>query len=240
VNSVVSDYNIRLFNATFSEHAVKAPPPVDARLRVWFNPDLESQLFIIPGLIAVIIMIIASLLTSLTVAKEWERGTMEQLIATPVRAHEVIFGKFFPYFVIGYVDLLIATVMGKYIFGVPLNGSLILLIALSSLFLTGALMMGILFSVIAKNQRLASQIAMLTTFIPTFLLSGYMYPVSNMPRVIQWITYTVPARYFITILRGIFLKGVGITVLWKQAVFLLIFSAVMVFLATKKFKKKIV
>ena len=164
---------------------------------------------------------------------------MEQLIATPVRAGELILGKFLPYFCIGYLDILIAVVMAKYIFGVPLRGSPALLFALSGIFLTGALAQGILISIVARNQLFASQMAMLTTFLPTFLLSGFMYPIWNMPLFIQAITYLIPARYFIVILRGIYLKGVGMRVLWIHTAMLLLFSAVVVTLAKRKFRKKV-
>ncbi len=239
VNSVVSKYNLDLAVKTYKKAGVTTIPVLEFRPRIWFNPDLNSRVFIIPGLIAVIMMVIAALLTSLTVAREWERGTMEQLIATPVKAGELIVGKFIPYFVIGFIDLLIAVFMAQFVFLVPLRGSLILLFILSSVFLTGVLTMGILISIGTKNQLLASQIAIISTFIPAFLLSGFMYAISNMPPVIQLITHIIPARYFITILRGIYLKGVGIEILWTQALFLIIFAFIMVAIAKLKFKKKV-
>lgn len=239
VRSVVNRYNEQLINNTLAAMGYKGQPSVDVRPRIWFNEDLKSRNYIIPGLIAVIMMIIAALLTSLTIAKEWERGTMEQLIATPVSSRELIYGKFIPYFVIGFVDLIIAVAMALFIFQIPLRGSIVLLFALSGLFLLGALMLGIWISIGTKNQLLASQIAMLSTFLPAFLLSGFMYAITNMPKVIQAITVIIPARYFITILRGIYLKGVGFAVLWKQALFLTIFGFIMVGLANRKFKKKV-
>lgn len=213
--------------------------PIEAKTRIWFNPDLKSRNYIIPGLIAVIMMVIASLLTSLTVAKEWERGTMEQLISTPVTAKELIWGKFVPYFSIGFLDVLIAVGMGQFMFGVPLRGNVLLLFFLGSFFLTGAMCMGLLISIVMKNQFLASQIALLATFMPSFLLSGFAFSISNMPVVIQAITHIVPARYFVTILKGIYLKGVGLEVLWSQAALLIIFSFITVQLATMKFKKRV-
>jgi ABC-2 type transport system permease protein len=239
VNAVVAGYNTSLINDALAAQGVERSSPIEVRPRIWFNEDLKSRNFIIPGLIAVIMMVIAALLTSLTVAREWERGTMEQLISTPVTARELIFGKFIPYFVIGMVDLLVAVAMALFIFRVPFRGNIVELFALSGIFLLGALMMGILISIGAKNQLLASQIAIMTTFMPAFLLSGFMYAISNMPQVIQVITYIIPARYFITILKGIYLKGVGFSVLWKPALFLLIFGLLMVSIANKKFKKKV-
>ena len=239
-NSVVMAYNSNIIvNAAANAGNTVNPTPIDFRPRVWFNQGFESKYFIVPGLIAIIMMIIAALLTSLTIAKEWERGTMEQLISTPVRGGELIFGKFGPYFVIGMFDLLIAVLMGRFLFEVPLKGSIILLFILSGLFLTGALALGIYISVVAKNQLLASQMAILTSFLPTFLLSGFTYEIFNMPRFVQALTYLIPARYFIIILRGIYLKKVGLETLWPQALFLLIFVVISVSLAVKKFKKKI-
>jgi ABC-2 type transport system permease protein len=238
-NAVVMKYNTNIVTNSLAKANIVNSVPIDPRPRVWFNQDFQSKYFIVPGLIAIIMMIIAALLTSLTIAKEWERGTMEQLISTPVRGHELIFGKFGPYFVIGMFDLLIAVLMGRFVFGVPLRGSVILLFCLSSLFLTGALMLGIFISVSAKNQFLASQLALLTSFLPTFLLSGFTYEIFNMPKFVQAITYFVPARYFIVILRGIYLKKVGIETLWPQALCLLAFAIITTSITIRKFKKKI-
>jgi ABC-2 type transport system permease protein len=164
---------------------------------------------------------------------------MEQLISTPVKPVELIFGKFIPYFAIGFFDLVLAVVMSLYIFLVPFHGNMLLLFAASSVFLVAALMMGIMISVTSKSQLAASQVAMLTTFIPTFLLSGFMYPIFNMPKVIQLVTYLIPARYYIVIIRGIYLKGNSIEVLWPQVLVLCLFACVVVTIAVRSFKKKI-
>jgi ABC-2 type transport system permease protein len=239
VTAVTAGYNRKLAIDSLSHLGVRDITPVDMRTRIWFNQDLKSRNFIIPGLIAIIMMVIAALLTSLTVAREWERGTMEQLISTPIKPRELILGKFIPYFVIGFVDVLIAILMGEFIFQVPLRGSVVLLFILSSLFLTGTLTMGMLISIVAKKQLLASQMAMVTTFLPAFLLSGFVYSIANMPTIIQAITYIVPARYFITILKGIYLKGVGLEILVIPVLFLSVFAFVVVNLATMAFKKKV-
>lgn len=214
-------------------------PPLELRPRVWFNPDLESRNYIIPGLIAVIMMIIAALLTSLTVAREWERGTMEQLISTPVKGPELILGKMLPYYAIGMLDVLIAVLVGEFLFHVPLRGNVALLFAMAAIFLAGALSLGLLISVVTKNQLLASQLAIITTFLPSFLLSGFMYATSNMPGPIQLVTYLVPARYFVTLLKGIYLKGVGIEILALEAGLLASFGTVMVTLAMVRFNKRL-
>lgn len=213
--------------------------PLDYRPRTWYNEDMESKNYIVPGLIAVIMMVIAALLTSLTIAREWERGTMEQLISTPVRGPELILGKLFPYFTIGMFDVLLAVLMGEFLFHVPLRGSIPLLFGMAAVFLVGALSLGILISVVTKSQLLASQLAMVLTFLPSFLLSGFMYAISNMPQPIQIITYAIPATYFVSLLKGIYLKGVGLEVMGVHAALLGAFGATMVVLANVKFKKKL-
>ncbi len=217
----------------------KLPPPLDVRPRVWFNADLESRNYIIPGLIAVIMMVIAALLTSLTIAREWERGTMEQLISTPVKGPELILGKLAPYFVIGMVDVGLAVLMGEFLFQVPFRGSLAVLFGMTTVFLLGALSLGLLISILTKNQLLANQLALLSTFIPAFLLSGFTFPIHNMPTVIQWLTHLVPARYLVSLLKGVYLKGVGLEMMVKQTVLLILFAILMIGLAITKFKKKL-
>lgn len=216
-----------------------ADSPLDFRARVWFNSDLESKNYIIPGLIAVIMMVIAALLTSLTIPREWETGTMEQLISTPLKKSELILGKLFPYFTIGMLDVLLAVLMGEFLFHVPFRGSLALLFAMASNFLVGALSMGLLIGIATKNQLLANQLALITTFIPAFVLSGFAFPISNMPPVIVGITYLIPAQYLVTLLKGIYLKGVGLEVLYLEAMLLSLFAVVMIGLAHVKFKKKL-
>ena len=215
------------------------PMPLDDRPRVWFNTDLESRNYIIPGLVAVIMMIIASLMTSLTVAREWERGTMEQLISTPVKTGELIAGKLLPYFLIGMADMVLAVVMGQVLFHVPLRGNVALLFSVASVFLIGVLSMGMLISIAAKNQLVASQMAILTSFVPSYLLSGFIFAIANMPAPIRAFTYAIPARYFVALLKGIYLKGVGLDFLFLDAALMVAFGVVTVMLAKMKFKKKL-
>lgn len=219
--------------------AVERRLPVEVRPRVWFNPELRSRNYIVPGLIAVIMMVIAALLTSLTVAREWERGSMEQLIATPLRVPELLLGKLLPYFVIGLTDVALAAAVGTAVFGVPFRGSAWLLFAVASIFLLGTLSLGMLISIRAKSQLIASQIAMVVTFLPAFLLSGFIFDIGNMPGWLQGITHIVPARYFITVLKGIFLKGVGAAVLFPEILFLLGFSLLVVAAALRAFRKRL-
>lgn len=212
--------------------------PLDLRQRVWFNADMESKNYIIPGLIAVIMMVIAAMLTSLTVAREWETGTMEQVISTPLKGPELILGKLLPYFSIGMLDVLVAVLMGEFLFEVPLRGNVALLFGMAAVFLAGALSLGMLISIVTKAQLLASQLAMVVTFLPAFLLSGFMYDISNMPNVIQVLTHVVPARYFVSLLKGIYLKGVGLELLMMEAVLLAVFGLLVLLAANLVFKKK--
>jgi ABC-2 type transport system permease protein len=214
-------------------------PPVRLESRTWYSPELQSRHMIVPGLIAVIMSMIAAMLTALTIAREWERGTMEQLAATPVGRVEVVLGKLLPYLLIGVFDVSLAVVAGMLLFGTPLNGSVLLLGVMTVLFLIGALGLGIVISAVVKSQVLATQVAMVATYLPALLLSGFMFDIASMPIVLQGVTYLVPARYFITVTRGIFLKGVGVSVLWPQALLMILFATVGVVLATRAFKKEL-
>ncbi|MCI0445020.1 ABC transporter permease [bacterium] len=214
--------------------------PIDLRSRVWFNADMESRNYIIPGLIAVIMMVIAGLLTSLTIAREWDNGTMEQLISTPVKVPELIIGKLIPYFCIAFLDVIIAVLMGQFLFHVPLRGSVVMIFVIGIIFLIGALSLGMVISIVAKTQLLASQVALVVTFLPTFLLSGFSFDIDNMPVVLRTISHFLPATYFIRILKGIYLKGVGLNMLYTETLFLIGFAVLLLLIANVKFKKKMV
>ena len=207
--------------------------------RAWYNPEMESRNVIIPGIIALVMVVIAAMLTSVTVAREWETGTMEQLISTPIRVPELVLGKVTPYFVIGMLDVAIAVIMGRWIFDVPLRGSTGLLFLTASIFLTGALFLGLLLSIVLKSQVLANQIALFTGYLPTLMLSGFVFGIYNMPKAVQVITFIVPARYFIALLRGIFLKGIGLEILGLNAALLTIYATIMVVLCHRKMKLKL-
>lgn len=239
VKAVVSAYNANILAGTIEARGHAPFKSLDARPRIWYNMGLNSTWFIVPGVIAMIIMIIAALLTSICVAREWERGTMEQLISTPVKAPELVIGKFIPYFAIGFFDLSVGVVMARFLFGVPFKGSYLLLVGLSCLFLIGALSQGIFISIVARTQLMASQLASLTTMIPTIILSGFIYPIFNMPKALQLVTYFIPARYYIVILRDLFLKGGGMDVLWDETIFMVLFAFLMFRLALRKFKKRV-
>jgi ABC-2 type transport system permease protein len=213
--------------------------PVGTETRVWYNEELVSRNMIVPGLVAVIMMIIAAMLTSLTIAREWERGTMEQLASTPVTRAEVVLGKLLPYVAIGLVDVVLVSVVGVVLFGVPFRGSPVLLMALSLAFIVGAAGLGMFISAVARSQLLATQLAMVLTFLPAFLLSGFMYAIEVMPPALRAITYLIPARYFLVVTRGIFLKGVGADVLRVQGLLMIGFAVVGLLAATLVFRKRI-
>jgi ABC-2 type transport system permease protein len=214
-------------------------PAVEMEQRSWYNPDLRSQTVLVPGIIALVMVVVAAMLTSTTIAREWESGTMEQLISTPLTAPELIFGKVVPYFAIGMIDVALAVFIGRWVFAVPIVGNAGLLFALAALFLTGILFFGLLLSIRLKSQVLANQMAIITGFMPTLLLSGFVFAIENMPLPLQFLTYIVPARYFIAILRGIYLKGIGLEILWLDAVFLGVYALIMIVAANRAFAFKL-
>jgi ABC-2 type transport system permease protein len=213
--------------------------PVSVQTRTWYNENLESSAFIIPGVLALVMSVIGAFLTSLTIAREWERGTMEQLISTPVSALEIMLGKLAPYFAIGIFDVLICAAFAIDWFHVPFRGAFSTLLASSSIFLVAVLCLGFLISVIAKNQFAACQIALLITFLPAFLLSGFLFPIEQMPAVIQWITRIFPARYYVTALKDIFLKGTTTAMLYSELVPLALFAVILALVATRAFHKRL-
>jgi ABC-2 type transport system permease protein len=240
VDGIVQSYAAQLrSDAQVQKVGGKLKKPVEPRIRVWYNNDLVSRNYIVPGLIAVILMIIASLLTSLTIAREWETGTMEQLLSTPVRPTELVLGKLSAYFTLGVTDMLICLVIGVMVFDVPLRGSVLLLFFSSCLFLFGALCWGIFLSASTRSQLIAYQLGTLTSFLPAFLLSGFIYAIQSMPVAIQAFTYIVPARYFVTILKAIFLKGAGLEILWGELAFLFLYAAFVFMFASRKLRQKI-
>jgi ABC-2 type transport system permease protein len=207
--------------------------------RTWYNEDLESSAFIVPGVLALVMSVIGAFLTSLTIAREWERGTMEQLVSTPVTPLEIMFGKLAPYFVIGMLDVIVCALIAVLWFHVPFRGSFVTLLFSSAMFMVVVLSLGFFISVIAKNQLAASQVALLATFLPAFLLSGFLYAIEQMPVVLQGITRILPARYYVSVLKKIFLKGTPTALLYADLVPLAIFTLVLALLATRSFHKRL-
>jgi len=240
-DTLVRNYSLILRTYAMNQRAGEhMTPPVDARLRVWYNSSLESRNYVVPGLIAVILQIIAALLTSLTIAREWEMGTMEQILSTPLRPAEMVLGKMLAYFAVGLADAAIALLVGIFVFTVPFRGSLVLLAVSTCVFLFGALFWGIFVSAAAKTQLQAYQMGILSSFLPAFLLSGFVYATENMPPVIQAISHIIPARYVVTILKGVFLKGVGLSVLWGELALLVVYAGLVFLMATRKLGQKLV
>ena len=205
--------------------------------RVWFNPDLKSANYMVPGVVGLVLMIITMTLTSLGIVKEKEIGTLEQLMVTPIRPHELILGKLVPFIMIGFVDMTIVLGLARFWFGVPLVGSVALLFGLSALFILTTLGLGLFISTIAKSQQQAMLIAQFFFFMPFMFFSGFVVPIANMPRAIQYVSYIIPLRYFLEIVRGIFLKGTNLLTLWPQALALTAFGATILTLSILRFRK---
>ena len=217
----------------------QAQSPLAVEPRTWFNEDLESRAFIIPGVVALVMAVIGTFLTSLTIAREWERGTMEQLISTPVTPLEVMLGKLAPYFVIGMLDTALCAAMAILWFGIPFRGQLATLFVSSALFLIVVLSLGFFLSVVGKSQLAASQASLIVTFLPAFLLSGFLFSIEQMPSAVQHITRVVPARYYVALLKKLFLKGSPLALLQGELVALGIFAVILAAVATRAFRKRL-
>jgi ABC-2 type transport system permease protein len=238
--SIVQSYSSEVQIDWRERHGLAAvAPDVTFEPRTWFNEDLESRVSIVPGVVAMVMAVVGAFLTSLTIAREWERGTMEQLISTPVGKLEIQIGKLAPYFAIGMADTAGCAAVAVWWFGVPFRGNWMVLFGCSVLFLVVVLSLGYLISVTAKSQLGACQLAMLGTFLPTFLLSGFLFPIDQMPVVVQWITLVLPPRYYVFILRNVFLKGTEIRLMAGQLMALAILAVVLITLATRAFHKRL-
>lgn len=238
--AVVQAYSSEVQITWLQRHGLPAQiAPISIDARTWYNEDLESSAFIIPGVLALVMSVIGAFLTSLTIAREWERGTMEQLISTPVTAFEIMFGKLLPYFVIGMVDVILSAAVALYWFRIPFRGSFTVLLLASAMFMVVVLALGFLISVIAKNQFAASQIALLITFLPAFLLSGFLFAIEQMPTALQYITRILPVRYYVALLKKIFLKGSPVSLLYPELLPLAIFAVVLALVATRSFHKRL-
>jgi ABC-2 type transport system permease protein len=213
--------------------------PVEPEVRIWFNPELRSRDYLVPGLIAVIMTLIGAMLTALVMAREWERGTMEALMVTPVALREILLGKLIPYFVLGMGGMALSVAMALFLFDVPLRGNLLVLAGVSALFLIAALGMGLLISIVARNQFVAGIIAIITTFLPAFILSGFIFDIGSMPGWLQVLTHIIAARYFVVLLHTIFLAGDIWPVIWPNALALLIMAAFFLGVSRRKMRKRL-
>jgi len=238
-SAVVAGYSSAVQLKSIERHggSVQTLTPVEVRARVWFNEDLVSRNFIIPGVVALVMAIVGAQLSSLTIAREWERGTMELLISTPVKPMELMLGKLLPYFIVGMIDACICLALAVFWFQVPFRGTLPAMAFTTGLFLTVVLCIGYYVSVSIRSQVGASQVALLLTMLPTTLLSGFSFPIDQMPPAVQTVTYVVSGRYYVTILKGLFLKGAPWTELLLPILCLTLYALVMILLAARAFRK---
>jgi ABC-2 type transport system permease protein len=237
--TTVMGYAVTIIRGESAKYAPpQAAPLVAVEPRIWYNPELRSALFLVPGLIAYIAMITAVVSTALSVVREKERGTMEQVRMAPVDAASFVVGKTIPYFVVSLASALGVVVVSMLLFGMPMRGSWALLLLSLSLFLFGALGLGLLISSVAETQQVAFQVALLASFLPTLMLSGFVFPIASMPRALQLITYAVPARYFLVALRAIVLKGAGLSVYWMDLAALSAFAVVVLALASVRLQRQ--
>lgn len=211
---------------------------VNPEVRVWYNPELRSRNFIIPGILGLVLMVVTIVLTSLAIVKEKEMGTMEQLIVTPIRSRELILGKLLPFFIIGLVEIILVVLVATLWFQVPIKGSVILVFALSPVFMLTTLGLGLFISTISKNQQQAMLTAVFFA-LPMIILSGFVFPIANMPKIIQYSTYIIPLRYYLVIIRGLFLKAADFRDLWKDTAALLVFGLGILGLSILRFRKKL-
>lgn len=216
--------------------AFETPGRVQLETRAWFNDNLESRNFYVPGVIAIVVMLITLMLTSMAVVREKEIGTIEQIMVTPITSVEFILGKTLPFALIGFVDVVLVTLVGVFWFEVPIQGSLVLLFVATSLYIMSTLGIGLLISTVSRTQQQAMMSAFFFYF-PAVLLSGFMFPIANMPQVVQWLTYLNPLRYFLVVVRGIFLKGIGPEILWPQMLALTVLGVATLWLAASRFQK---
>jgi ABC-2 type transport system permease protein len=233
VASLISEYNDGRIRATTG-----SPGAIDGRVRVWFNPQLESKDFMVPGVIALLLLVVTANLTSMAIVRERELGTLEQLNVTPLGRWELILGKLLPYALVGFLDVLLVTAVAVFWFEVPLRGSLTLLLAASLIYLLCTLGLGLFVSTISSTQQQAMMTATFFFLVPMIYLSGFIFPIENMPVVIQWITFLIPLRYFLVIVRGVFLKGIGLQILWPQMAALAGWGLIVLMMAAMRSRKR--
>lgn len=242
VNGIIQDFSKNITVKTLAKtgiHNAEELFPFQIEERVLYNPTLSSVNYFIPGIISTILMILAAMIISLVIVSEKTRGTIEQILASPIHPIELMLGKLLPYCVIGFCDVLLCLSVGTLVFKVPIKGNIFLLLIESIIFLCGVLGLGLLISTLAKRQEEAILVSAMATLLPSMLLSGFIFPIASMPYAIQLITYLIPARYFISIMRAIFLKGSGINYLWPDTLFLVVFAFGVITLSAKQFKKRL-
>jgi ABC-2 type transport system permease protein len=237
-SSLIGEYAAALVPSAAAGPGPPVPPPIDLRIRVFFNPQLESRFFMIPGVLALLLLLVTANLAAMAIVREKELGTLEQLNVTPLRRWELIAGKLLPYGVIAVIDVLLVTAVAVFWFEVPLRGSFMLLLGMSLIYVICTLALGLLISTISDTQQQAMMTATFFFLTPMIYLSGFIFPIENMPRVIQYVTYVIPLRYFLVIVRGIFLKGIGLNLLWPQAAAMAAWGCVVLALAVMRSRKR--
>jgi ABC-2 type transport system permease protein len=238
INAIVQQYSLKVMSQSFVRIGrAQIKMPIDFEPRVWYNPELKSAKFLVPGLIAFILMVTTVISTALAVVRERELGTMEQIMVSPVKPIELILGKTIPYTVISLIATVGILFLGYILFDVSIKGSILLLSFITLVFLVGGLGLGLLISTLVENQQLAFMIAVIISVLPTFILSGFIFPIRNMAVIIQIITYLLPGRYFLVVLRAIILKGAGIMAFWDQALILIIYALLMIIISSLRMRK---
>ncbi len=239
IKSAVQNYSTKILTHELTKQGIIFTIPVNPQARLWYNPELKSSRFLIPGLFGMILMLVAVVSTSLSIVREKEQGTMEQIMVSPLKSHEIIIGKTIPYLLISLIATTFVLIMSAVMFDVKIEGSIFLFYLATILFLLGALGQGLLISTFAKTQSVAFIVSVLSSLLPTFLLSGFIFPVKNMPWLLQVITHIIPAKYYLVAVRSVMVKGVEITAFWEQLVFLLIFCSLILGISTARMHKDI-
>jgi ABC-2 type transport system permease protein len=239
-STIISNYaqNI-LLESLIQRGSVTLPARVSAEFRVWYNPELKSRNFMVPGVLGMLLMVMTMLLTSLAIVKEKELGTLEQLVVTPIKPYQLIIGKLAPFFLIGVIDVILVVFFASLIFSLPVKGGVLLLLFLSLIFLMTTLGLGLFISTISRTQQQAMMTAIFFFMLPMMFFSGFVFPIENMPTIIQYVSYVIPLRYYFVIVRGLFLKGVGLDILWPQALALFIFGSVILSMSVLRFQKRL-
>ena len=242
VTGASNTYTLKKFKQRMTDAGLEPPrvmPTVQVRNRYWYNPELKSSSFIVSGSIAIIMMMIGAIVTSLTLVNEKESGTIEQLIVSPIKPYQMILGKVLPFVFLSFIALILVLMAAYWAFGLALKGSLFQLLLISLVYLVGVLGIGILVSSLVSDMSSAMILAVVISMLPSVLLSGFVFPIRNMPLPLQWLTYIVPARYFLVVLRGIYLKGIGLEILWTEVLFLVGFALLVFGFASTRFKKRL-
>ncbi|MGK9369169.1 ABC transporter permease [Melioribacter sp. Ez-97] len=240
IQAITADYAKNIFLEKIERKGIRAPlKSVNAETRIWYNPELKTRVFMVPGITALLLMIVTTLLTSLAIVKEKEFGTLEQLIVTPIKPWQMILGKILPFTILGFVMVLLVNSVMVFWFGIPIRGSILFFLFASLLFILSTLGIGLFISTISKTQQQAMMVTVFGAMMPMIYLSGFVFPIENMPKIIQYITYIIPLKYFITIIRGVILKGIGIAELWRETLILAAMGITILFLASKRFRKRL-